>query len=169
MKKNTRELKLIIKDFIIYLSFASLCICFFIVRRLNYLQVRLNVFRRFFVLVNCPLSFAINLTGAEGIYRKVVIVISVILSRPFGYGSLLTAERARLGLDSHSPWHWRSIVSPSKISSGSTCYKSSKNGDMAKKNEIVMKCQLSVYFLLSSNFVWMFEFDIKQYFRRHFK
>lgn len=147
MKKNTRELKLIINDFVIYLSFASLCICFFIVRRLNYLQVRLNVSRRFFVLANCPLSFAINLTGAEGIYRKVVIVISVILSRPFGYGSLLPAERACLGLGSHSPWHWRSIVSPSKISSGSTCYKSSKNGDMAKKNEIVMKCQLSVYFL----------------------
>lgn len=113
----------------------------------HYLQVRINISWPFFVLENCPLSLAINLTGAEGIYRKVVIVISVILSRPFGYGSMLLAERACFELGSHSPWHWRSIVSPSKISFGSTCYTSSKDEDMAKKDEIVMKCQLSVYLL----------------------
>lgn len=45
---------------------------------------------------NWPL--AINPKGAgevrEGIYRKVVNVISVILSRPLGYSSLLLAESA---------------------------------------------------------------------------
>lgn len=69
----------------------------------HYLQVRINISWPFFVLENCPLSLAINLTGAEGIYRKVVIVISVILSRPFGYGSMLLAERACFELGSHSP------------------------------------------------------------------
>lgn len=101
------------------------------------------------------------------IYRKVVIVISVILSRPFGYGPLFLVERACFGLGSHSPWRWRSIVSPSKISSGSTCYKRSKDGDVAKKDEIVMKCQLNVY--LPQTLCWNVRLaDTKQYFRRHY-
>lgn len=104
-------------------------------------------YRPFFFFRNWPWSLAINLTGAEeareGIYRKVVIVISVILSRPFGYTSLLLAvpasNSAFILLDVDG------VLFPrNKISSGSTCCKS-MDSDMAKKNEFVMKCQLNVY------------------------